>query len=71
MGVKNMLTKENEIIEIKGYVDSQVRQKMESCPNLKILYKKDLEEEFKYVINTKCRLATGAIPSARSVCQPL
>lgn len=41
-----------EIIEIKGYVNAEVKEKLNSCPNLKILFKKDLIKEFEYVINT-------------------
>jgi hypothetical protein len=41
--------KDNEIIEIKGYVDNQVQAKLNSVPNLKVLFKKDLILEFGYV----------------------
>jgi hypothetical protein len=43
--------KDNEIIEIKGYVDKQVQAKLNSVPNLKVLFKKDLILEFEYVEN--------------------
>ena len=49
-----MLNNENnnendELIEIKGYVNAQVKAKLQSVPNLKILYRKDLNTEFEYV----------------------
>lgn len=40
------------IIEIKGYVTEQTKVKLQSIPNLKVLFKHDLEKEFKYVIST-------------------
>jgi hypothetical protein len=39
----------NQFIEIKGYMNKQVEEKIKSVPNLKILFKKDLEKEFQYV----------------------
>jgi hypothetical protein len=41
--------KYGQIIEIKGYVDAQVEAKLQSVSNLKILFRKDLNEEFEYV----------------------
>lgn len=38
-----------QIIEIKGYVDGQVKAKLQSIQNLKILFKEDLNVEFEYV----------------------
>lgn len=43
--------KHGEIIEIKGYVDKQVEAKLQSIPNLKILFREDLNVEFEYVEN--------------------
>jgi hypothetical protein len=40
----------NEIIEIKGYVDEKVKAKMKAVDNLKVLFRKDLDKEFEYVI---------------------
>lgn len=37
------------IIEIKGYVTEETKIKFSLIPNLKILFKKDLEKEFEYV----------------------
>jgi hypothetical protein len=39
------------LIEIKGYVNEQVRAKIKSVPNLKLLFKKDLKNEFEYVLS--------------------
>ena len=39
----------NEIIEIKGYLTEQTKVKLKSVPNLKVLFRKDLEKEFNYV----------------------
>jgi hypothetical protein len=41
----------SEIIEIKGYVNGQVKAKLQSVPNLKILFREDLNIEFEYVEN--------------------
>lgn len=38
-----------EIIEIKGYLTEQTKAKLKVVPNLKVLFRKDLEKEFKYV----------------------
>jgi hypothetical protein len=43
--------KDDQIIEIKGYVDGQVKAKLQSVPNLKILFREDLNIEFEYVEN--------------------
>jgi hypothetical protein len=40
-----------ELIEIKGYVDLQVEAKLKSAPNLKVLFREDLNKEFEYVEN--------------------
>jgi len=39
----------NELIEIKGYLTEQTKVKLQSVQNLKVLFRKDLEKEFKYV----------------------
>jgi hypothetical protein len=39
-----------EIIEIKGYVDKQVQAKLNTLSTLKIIFRKDLNKEFQYVI---------------------
>ena len=38
-----------EVIEIKGYLTEQTKVKLKVVPNLKVLFRKDLEKEFKYV----------------------
>lgn len=43
--------KNNEIIEIKGFVDNQTQVKLDSTSNLKILFREDLNNEFNYVEN--------------------
>ena len=37
------------IIEIKGYLTEQTKAKLKVVPNLKVLFRKDLEKEFEYV----------------------
>ncbi len=37
------------IIEIKGFANSQTKEKLKTIPNLKILFRKDLNIEFEYV----------------------
>lgn len=37
------------LIEIKGFVNEKTKEKLKSIPNLKILFKKDLNKEFDYV----------------------
>lgn len=39
----------NTFIEIKGFMTAQTQEKMKSVPNLKILFRKDLQKEFQYV----------------------
>jgi len=41
----------DEIIEIKGYVNEQTKIKLNTLTNLRILFRKDLEKEFQYVIS--------------------
>ena len=41
----------NEIIEIKGFLDEKTNVKLKLIPNLRILFKKDLNKEFEYVEN--------------------
>jgi hypothetical protein len=41
----------DNFIEIKGYINKQVNEKIKSVPNLKVLFKKDLKIQFEYVIN--------------------
>jgi hypothetical protein len=43
--------KNDEIIEIKGFVNNHTQVKLDSVPNLKILFRKDLNIEFDYVEN--------------------
>lgn len=42
----------NILIEIKGFSNQQTEEKTKSIPNLKILFKEDLKEEFEYVEKT-------------------
>jgi hypothetical protein len=39
----------DEIIEIKGYVNEQTKVKLNTIKDLKILFRKDLKKEFEYV----------------------
>lgn len=43
--------KNGDLIEIKGYVDDHTRAKLDSVSNIKVLFRKDLDVEFNYVIN--------------------
>jgi len=43
--------KYGELIEIKGYVDEHTQAKLDSVSNIKVLFRKDLNTEFDYVIN--------------------
>jgi hypothetical protein len=43
--------KYGELIEIKGYVDEHTQAKLDSVLNIKVLFRKDLNTEFDYVIN--------------------
>jgi hypothetical protein len=42
--------KEGDLIEIKGYVDEHTQAKLDSVSNIKVLFRKDLNTEFDYVI---------------------
>lgn len=44
--------KDGKLIEIKGYVDKHIQSKLDSVPNLKILFREDLNVEFDYVEST-------------------
>jgi hypothetical protein len=39
----------DDIIEIKGYLTEQTKVKLKSVPNLKVLFRRDLNKEFEYV----------------------
>lgn len=41
----------NQLIEIKGYSNSEIKAKLKSVPELKVLYKNDLKKHFDWVKN--------------------
>ena len=47
----DFIINDNEIIEIKGYYDKVAQYKSKQNPDIKILFKEDLNEVFEYVIN--------------------